>query len=435
MQTGAPGGPGADIRVVGVGGGGSNAVNRMIEAGLSGVRFIVMNTDAQVLSLSPADEVLQIGENLTKGLGAGGNPEVGREAAEESKQEVRKYLENADMVFVTAGMGGGTGTGAAPVIAAMARELGALTVAVVTKPFSWEGAKRQRVAEEGVALLRDQVDTLITIPNDRLVNAADRKVTLVDAFRLADDILRHGVQGISDIITVPGLINLDFADVKAILENAGSALMGIGMAAGEGRAVAAAQAAIASPLLETTIDGAKGVLLNITCGEDLTLGEVVEAAQTVTAASDDENLNLIFGTVTDPSMDGEIRITVLATGFEPRRPYIGNRITQSEALRLVREDARSGAAPGQPRPNAERPSAAPPNPPRPGGDRANPPRSASATNGNGAAQPAAEAPTLNGEESEDPGMVATPAIKRLPRHPGPANGATDLDVPAFLRRK
>jgi cell division protein FtsZ len=382
----------------------------MIAAGLSGVRFMVMNTDAQVLSLSPADQAVQIGDNLTKGLGAGGNPEVGREAAEESKQDIRKQLEGADLIFITAGMGGGTGTGAAPVIAEISRELGALTVAVVTKPFSWEGAKRQRVAEEGVGLLRERVDTLITIPNDRLVNAADKKIRLKDAFCLADDILRHGVQGISDIITIPGEINLDFADVKAILENAGSALMGIGMADGEGRARAAADAAIASSLLETTIDGAKGVLLNITAGEDLTLAEVYEAAEVVTAASDDENLNLIFGTVLDPSMAGEIRVTVLATGFEPRRPYLTKRITPSEGLKLPQDEARSVPSSGAT--------------PTPGNGRV----------GGLRAQDGAQPVKMEAEEeAEAPATEAAPP--RLSRQPEPSNAQSELDVPTFLRRR
>jgi cell division protein FtsZ len=407
MQKGAPGGPGADIRVIGVGGGGSNAVNRMIEAGLSGVQFMVMNTDAQVLALSPADKRVQLGDNLTKGLGAGGHPEVGREAAEESKQDIRKNLEGADLIFIAAGMGGGTGTGAAPVIAEISRELGALTVAVVTKPFSWEGAKRQRMAEEGVAALRERVDTLITIPNDRLVSASDKKIRFREAFCMADDILRHGVQGISDIITIPGEINLDFADVKAILENAGSALMGIGMASGEGRAVAAAQAAISSPLLETTIDGAKGVLLNITAGPDLTMAEVYEAAEVITAASDDENLNLIFGSVEDTNMNGEIRITVLATGFEPRRPYLGNRINASEGLRLPKEDARPKTDPGF-RPNAS-------------------------SNGKSNGGPTLRQQAANGQ-SETPEPQEEPAPQRLSRQPETAQPQSELDIPTFLRR-
>ena len=408
MVTGPPGGPGADIRVVGVGGGGSNAVNRMIEAGLVGIRFMVLNTDAQVLQLSPAEHRIQIGENLTRGLGAGGSPEVGREAAEETKQEIRKQLEGADLVFVTAGMGGGTGTGAAPVVAEIARELGALTVAVVTRPFGWEGAKRLRVCEEGLALLRERVDTLITIPNERLASAADKKIALTDAFRMADDVLRHGVQGISDIINIPGEINLDFADVKTILQNAGSALMGIGMAAGEGRAIAAAQMAIASPLLETTIDGAKGILLNITAGPDLTLAEVHEAAFTISSSSNDEDLNLIFGTVTDPTMEGEIRITVLATGFEPRRPYLGAKIATTEPPRPPRTEVR--------RPETDAPRAGQPYRTPPGDRRSEIGVEASA--------PASE-------------TVASPVAAqtiRLSRVPEPMNGVDQLDVPAFLRR-
>ncbi|MEN6372845.1 MAG: cell division protein FtsZ [Armatimonadota bacterium] len=310
----------ARIKVIGVGGGGSNAVNRMIEAGVAGVDFVAMNTDMQVLNLSAAEHKLQLGENLTKGLGAGGDPDVGRRSAEESRQDIRKVLEGADMVFITAGMGGGTGTGSAGVIAEMSKELGALTVAVVTRPFSFEGAKRAKSAEIGVEDLRDKVDTLITIPNDRILSVVDKRATLTDAFRVADDVLRQGVQGISDIITIPGMINVDFADVKAIMQNQGSALMGIGHGSGEQRAIQAAQAATASPLLETSIDGARGVLLNITGGPDLTLSEVYEAAEIIYKATDEEHVNIIFGTVVDESMVGEVRITVLATGFDATRP-------------------------------------------------------------------------------------------------------------------
>lgn len=310
----------ARIKVIGVGGGGSNAVNRMVEAGVSGVDFVAMNTDMQVLHLSAAQHKLQLGENLTKGLGAGGDPEIGRRSAEESRQDIRKMLEGADMVFITAGMGGGTGTGAAGVIAEMSRELGALTVAVVTRPFAFEGAKRSVSAESGIEDLRDKVDTLITIPNDKILSVVNKNATLTDAFRVADDVLRQGVQGISDIITIPGMINVDFADVKAIMANQGSALMGIGHGSGEQRAVKAAQAATASPLLETAIDGARGVLLNITGGEDLTLSEVYEAADIIYRATDEEHVNIIFGTVVDERMVGEVRITVLATGFDATRP-------------------------------------------------------------------------------------------------------------------
>src|SRR5947209_4739637 len=306
---------GANIKVIGVGGGGTNAVNRMIEAGLGGVDFFAMNTDRQVLGVSLAPSKLPLGENLTRGLGAGGNPEIGRSAAEESKSEIKKAMEGADMVFITAGMGGGTGTGAAPVIAEIARDIGALTVAVVTKPFNFEGPRRMRLAEEGIDNLKAKVDTVIVVPNDKLLSVGDKRMTLVEAFKVADDVLRQGVQGISDIITIPGLINVDFADVKAIMQNAGSALMGIGTGTGEGRAVEAAQLAISSPLLETCIEGALRVLINVTSGPDLTLQEANEAAQLINAMCDRKEANIIFGWVADPAMEGNVRVTVLATGF------------------------------------------------------------------------------------------------------------------------
>jgi cell division protein FtsZ len=328
----------AKIKVIGVGGGGSNAVNRMIEAGVTGVDFVSMNTDMQVLSLAGASHKLQLGQNLTRGLGAGGDPEIGRRSAEESKQDIRRFLEGSDMVFITAGMGGGTGTGAAPVIAEISKELGALTVAVVTRPFGFEGAKRAKSAEIGIAGLRDKVDTMITIPNDRMLSVVDKKATLTDAFRVADDVLRQGVQGISDIITIPGMINVDFADVKAIMENQGSALMGIGYGVGEQRAVQAAQAAIASPLLETSIDGARGVLLNITGGLDLTLSEVYEAAEVIYKSTDEEHVNIIFGTVVDERMSGEVRITVLATGFDVNRPERPATRREAEAESLTEKN-------------------------------------------------------------------------------------------------
>ncbi|WP_405001304.1 cell division protein FtsZ [Geochorda subterranea] len=312
-------GPYANIKVVGVGGGGQNAVNRMIEAELRGVEFIAINTDAQALALSNAPHKLQIGEKLTKGLGAGSMPEIGQKAAEESRDLIREALQGADMVFITAGMGGGTGTGGAPVVAEIAREVAALTVAVVTRPFSFEGRRRMRQAEEGIANLRGRVDTLIVIPNDRLLQVVDKKTSIVDAFRLADDVLRQGVQGISDLITVPGLINLDFADVRTIMSNAGSALMGIGRASGsEDRAVKAARAAVSSPLLESSIQGAKGVLLNITGSSNLGLFEVNEAAQVVIEAADPE-ANVIFGAVIDDSLNDEVKVTVIATGFSDDR--------------------------------------------------------------------------------------------------------------------
>ncbi len=307
------------IKVVGVGGGGSNAVNRMIRAELMGVEFISVNTDAQALLLSDAPHKLRIGDKITKGLGAGADPGVGRKAAEDDSEKLYEALKEADMIFVTAGMGGGTGTGAAPVIAEIAKDIGALTVAVVTKPFSFEGAKRRLLAEQGIQELVDKVDTLITIPNDRLLQVAEKKTTMVDAFRIVDDVLRQGVQGISDLITVPGLINLDFADVKTIMTNAGSALMGIGHGSGESRAADAARQAIMSPLLEQSIDGARGVLFTITGGPDLTLFEVNEAAEIIHAAADPE-ANIIFGSVIDERMGNDVKISVIATGFDQARP-------------------------------------------------------------------------------------------------------------------
>lgn len=307
---------GAVIKVIGVGGGGCNAVNRMIEAGIQGVEFIAMNTDTQVLDNSKASKKIQLGPNLSRGLGAGGNPEVGKAAAEESKNEIRKVIEGADMVFVTAGMGGGTGTGASPVIADLSREVGAVTIAIVTRPFQFEGPRRRRMSEDGVTSLIGRVDTMITIPNDRLMDVVERKTSLQDAFRVADDVLRQGVQGISDIITIPGQINVDFADVKAVMVNAGPALMGIGYGVGEHRALQAAEQATSSPLLEQTINGARGLLVNISSGEDLTLSEVSEAMDYIHSLCDPEDANIFFGTVVDPRLEGEVRITVLATGFD-----------------------------------------------------------------------------------------------------------------------
>lgn len=305
----------AQIKVIGCGGGGNNAVNRMIEAGLQGVDFIALNTDKQALVMSQAEHKIQIGEKITKGLGAGANPEIGQKSAEESREEIYKALEGADMVFITAGMGGGTGTGAAPVVATIAKELGILTVGVVTKPFTFEGRKRMEQADKGIEELKTKVDTLVTIPNDRLLQIAEKKTSLSEAFKIADDVLLQGVQGISDLIAVPGLINLDFADVKTIMENKGLAHMGIGWASGENRAVEAAQKAIQSPLLETSIQGAKGVLLNITGGSQLGLFDVNEAAELVAQAADPD-VNLIFGAVIDESLQDEIKITVIATGFD-----------------------------------------------------------------------------------------------------------------------
>jgi cell division protein FtsZ len=307
---------GAKIKVVGVGGGGGNAVNRMIQAGIKGIEFLVANTDLQAMRNSLAPTKLQIGGKLTKGLGAGANPEIGKQAALEDTDRILEALSGADMIFITTGMGGGTGTGAAPIIASLAAELGALTVAVVTKPFGFEGKRRRVQAEQGIRALRDTVDTLITIPNERLLNFVERGTSLNEAFKIADDILRQAVQGISDLITVPGEINLDFADVKTIMHGMGMALMGTGVSSGEHRAVEAAQRAISSPLLEeASIEGAKGVLINVTGGPDMTLFEVHEAASIIQEAADEE-ANIIFGTVIDPRMKDEVKVTVIATGFD-----------------------------------------------------------------------------------------------------------------------
>lgn len=316
MMNTPDGYPEAVIKVVGVGGGGMNAVNRMIKAQVQNVDFVSVNTDSQALTNAQAPLRIQIGEKLTRGLGAGGNASIGQKAAEESSEDLYEALRGADMVFITAGMGGGTGTGAAPIIAQIAQDIGALTVGVVTKPFSFEGARRKTAADEGVAALKDRVDALITIPNDRLLAIADQKMSMTDAFALADEVLHQGIQGISDTITKPGMINLDFADVKAIMSHAGSALMAIGRAAGENRAAEAAQAAISSPLLEVSISGAKGVLFNI-AGSDYTLYEVNQAAKVIQEAAH-QDANIIFGAVIDERLQDEIQITVIATGFEGR---------------------------------------------------------------------------------------------------------------------
>ena len=309
----------ATIKVIGVGGAGNNAVNRMIEAEIKGVDFIAVNTDRQALQISKAKTKIQIGEKITRGLGAGANPDIGAQAAEENKAEVAEVLRGADMVFVTAGMGGGTGTGAAPIVAQAAKEMGILTIGVVTKPFTFEGKKRLSQAERGIESLKGKVDTLVVIPNDKLLQIVDRKTSIVEAFKMADDVLRQGVQGISDLIAIPGLVNLDFADVKTIMLNQGMAHMGVGRASGENRAEDAAKEAIQSPLLETSIEGAKGVIINITGSSDLGLHEVNTAAELVQRSVDPE-ANIIFGTVTDESMGDEIQITVIATGFEKNEP-------------------------------------------------------------------------------------------------------------------
>src|SRR2546422_4713450 len=304
----------AVIKVLGVGGGGTNAVNRMVDAGLSGVEFIAVNTDAQALLMADADVKIQIGAEKTRGLGAGADPEIGLAAAQESRDELKEALKGADMVFITAGEGGGTGTGGAPIVAEIGQEIGALTVGVVTRPFGFEGRKRADQAERGIDQLRDRVDTLIVIENDRLLQVVERQTSVVDAFRMADDILRQGVQGITDLITEPGLANLDFADVRPIMRDAGSALMGIGSASGENRAAEAARTAVSSPLLEASIEGATGILLNVTGGSDIGLFEVNEAAEVVTGAAD-QNANVIFGAVIDDSIGQEVQVTVIATGF------------------------------------------------------------------------------------------------------------------------
>ena len=306
----------AKIKVIGIGGGGGNAISSMMkDARIRGVDFVSINTDSQALLAHQASTKLQIGESITKGLGSGADPELGRQAAEESREKIHDLVFDTDMVFITAGMGGGTGTGASPIIAEIAKETGALTVAVVTKPFTFEGTRRQTIAEEGIDKLKDKVDTLIVIPNQRLIDAIDKKMTLLEAFRVADSVLGQGVQGISDLITVPGLINVDFADVRAIMTDAGSALMGIGTGVGEDRAIIAAKAAVASPLLEVSIEGAKGILFNITGGEDLTMAEVNDAAQIISQSSDPD-ANIIFGAAIDSKMANEVKISVIATGFE-----------------------------------------------------------------------------------------------------------------------
>ncbi|MGI5270805.1 cell division protein FtsZ [Nonomuraea sp. CA-218870] len=346
----------AVIKVVGIGGGGVNAVNRMIEEGLKGVEFIAINTDAQALLMSDADVKLDVGRELTRGLGAGANPDVGRKAAEDHREEIEEVLKGADMVFVTAGEGGGTGTGGAPVVANIARSLGALTIGVVTRPFSFEGRRRAMQAEAGIETLRDEVDTLIVIPNDRLLSISDRQVSVLDAFKAADQVLLSGVQGITDLITTPGLINLDFADVKSVMSGAGSALMGIGHARGDDRSVAAAEMAVSSPLLEASIDGAHGVLLSIAGGSDLGLFEINEAAQLVSMAAAPD-ANIIFGTVIDDALGDEVRVTVIAAGFDdvPQNDKQPPRPQARPAASSVPPSGLRSSAPTPPRPEPARP--------------------------------------------------------------------------------
>jgi cell division protein FtsZ len=429
----------AVIKVVGIGGGGVNAVNRMIEVGLRGVEFIAINTDAQALLMSDADVKLDIGRELTRGLGAGAQPEVGAKAADDHAEEIEEVLKGADMVFVTAGEGGGTGTGGAPVVARIARSLGALTIGVVTRPFAFEGRKRANQAEEGIEALREEVDTLIVIPNDRLLSISDRQVSVLDAFKQADQVLLQGVSGITDLITTPGLINLDFADVKSVMSNAGSALMGIGSARGEDRSVAAAEMAVSSPLLEASIDGAYGVLLSIAGGSDLGLFEINEAAALVSQAAHAE-ANIIFGATIDDALGDEVRVTVIAAGFDGGMPK--RRDTQQPALR--REQSSSGrgqqgagqtgnagaldgasygrsngsATGGSPSPVRPAPEPEPSRPVQP--SRPAPAREPEPTF---AQRPREERP------SEQPGPA------RQPRQPRPVefDDPNDLDVPDFLK--
>ncbi|GGU54307.1 cell division protein FtsZ [Streptomyces albospinus] len=404
----------AVIKVVGIGGGGVNAINRMIEVGLKGVEFIAINTDAQALLMSDADVKLDVGREMTRGLGAGANPDVGRKAAEDHREEIEEVLKGADMVFVTAGEGGGTGTGGAPVVANIARSLGALTIGVVTRPFTFEGRRRANQAEDGIASLREEVDTLIVIPNDRLLSISDRQVSVLDAFKSADQVLLSGVQGITDLITTPGLINLDFADVKSVMSEAGSALMGIGSARGDDRAVAAAEMAISSPLLEASIDGARGVLLSISGGSDLGLFEINEAAQLVSEAAHPE-ANIIFGAVIDDALGDEVRVTVIAAGFDGGQPP-ARRDAQQSAMPAPKRD--------EPTPAPSRP-AAPPVEPRPaafGGLGAVPPVRDEA--------PATSEPSSLGEVPASP--TGGPSVP--PARPSYSDAAAEeLDVPDFLK--
>ncbi|WP_275465064.1 cell division protein FtsZ [Streptomyces noursei] len=405
----------AVIKVVGIGGGGVNAINRMIEVGLKGVEFIAINTDAQALLMSDADVKLDVGREMTRGLGAGANPDVGRKAAEDHREEIEEVLKGADMVFVTAGEGGGTGTGGAPVVANIARSLGALTIGVVTRPFTFEGRRRANQAEDGIASLREEVDTLIVIPNDRLLSISDRQVSVLDAFKSADQVLLSGVQGITDLITTPGLINLDFADVKSVMSEAGSALMGIGSARGDDRAVAAAEMAISSPLLEASIDGARGVLLSISGGSDLGLFEINEAAQLVSEAAHPE-ANIIFGAVIDDALGDEVRVTVIAAGFDGGQPP-------------ARREAQQA---GMPAPKREEPAPAPVRSTVPPADS---PRTAPTFGGLGAVPPVRDESSVS-SESSSLGEVSAPPTggpSVPPARPYSDSAAEELDVPDFLK--
>ncbi len=408
----------AVIKVVGIGGGGVNAVNRMIEVGLKGVEFIAINTDAQALLMSDADVKLDIGRELTRGLGAGANPEVGAKAAEDHAEEIEEVIKGADMVFVTAGEGGGTGTGGAPVVARIARSLGALTIGVVTRPFAFEGRRRANSAEEGISQLREEVDTLIVIPNDRLLSISDRNVSVLDAFKQADQVLLQGVSGITDLITTPGLINLDFADVKSVMANAGSALMGIGSARGEDRAVAAAEMAVSSPLLEASIDGAHGVLLSIAGGSDLGLFEINEAAALVSQAAHAE-ANIIFGAVIDDALGDEVRVTVIAAGFDGGMPK------RREGVNALRRDPVPAQSQAETRAAAQAAAnRAPQSTPAPAaGDGARP-------------QPSRQVQPASATTATQQAAPAQPAQPAQPRPAQPFPAALDddeLDVPDFLK--
>ncbi len=415
----------AVIKVVGIGGGGVNAVNRMIEVGLKGVEFIAINTDAQALLMSDADVKLDVGRELTRGLGAGAQPDVGRQAAEDHREEIEEVLKGADMVFVTAGEGGGTGTGGAPVVASIARKLGALTIGVVTRPFSFEGKRRAVQAESGIDELRNECDTLIVIPNDRLLQLGDRNVSVMDAFRTADQVLLSGVQGITDLITTPGLINLDFADVKSVMSGAGSALMGIGSARGDNRALLAAEQAIASPLLEASMEGAHGVLLSISGGSDLGLFEINEAASLVSDAAH-ADANIIFGAVIDDALGDEVRVTVIAAGFDGGKP---SGTARKDAAAPVAQAAPAQAVPTQASYAAPRPAAAAPT--QTGERLVAPPRVA--------AQPPQPAVSRQAQPGQGGGITVPP----LPPVPGPVSGQRrpmaaddfeeELDIPEFLR--
>ncbi|MBC9957274.1 cell division protein FtsZ [Yimella sp. cx-51] len=423
----------AVIKVVGIGGGGVNAVNRMIEQGLKGVEFIAINTDAQALLMCDADVKLEVGRELTRGLGAGADPEVGKKAAEDHLEEIEEVLKGADMVFVTAGEGGGTGTGGAPVVAKIAKSLGALTIGVVTRPFTFEGRRRAGQADLGINALREEVDTLIVIPNDRLLSISDRNVSMLDAFRSADQVLLSGVQGITDLITTPGLINLDFADVKSVMQGAGSALMGIGSARGEDRAVQAAELAISSPLLEASIDGAQGVLLSVQGGSDLGLFEINEAARLVQEAAHPE-ANIIFGAVIDDALGDEVRVTVIAAGFDGGAP---TKRTDDRALGQVQGNSARQMPAQQQAPRQQAPAQTGSNE----GQGQRPQQAAPATTGQqGGNQQGGhqQAPAGGGNQGgegrpQQPGQVQQAASSRPPREVTFDDGDDDLDVPDFLK--